>query len=170
MRYIIAGLLSALLIGLKITTPAHFNNSTVRAEAQTATSKVDEKPPIQQQPSPETVKPVEPEAPKAQETAEVQNVLTDKEQLMQLAGIPESDWQAVDYIVSHESSWNSSATNAESGAYGLCQALPANKMASAGQDWKDNPVTQLKWCHDYSTKRYGGWWGSFAFWQSNRWW
>lgn len=96
--------------------------------------------------------------------------LTEKELLMTAAGIPRADWAATDYIVFKESSWNPTARNPESGAFGLCQALPASKMASAGIDYMTNPVTQLKWCHSYAHHRYGGWWASFAFWQSNRWW
>lgn len=95
--------------------------------------------------------------------------ISDKQSLMQQAGIPQNEWEATDYIVSHESSWNPSARNA-SGATGLCQALPASKMATAGSDYMTNPVTQLRWCHSYATQRYGGWWGSFAFWQANKWW
>lgn len=90
--------------------------------------------------------------------------------IMQLAGVNESDYEYVDYIVSHESSWDYTATNSSSGAYGLCQALPGNKMASAGSDWKTNPVTQMKWCDAYATDRYGTWQKAKQFWQENEWW
>ena len=95
----------------------------------------------------------------------------DKYDLMRAAGIPERDWSAVDYIVSKESSWRHNVWNtAGSGAYGLCQALPATKMASAGEDYMTNPVTQLRWCHQYAESRYDGWHFASTFWQSNRWW
>ena len=42
-------------------------------------------------------------------------------------------------------------------AYGIPQALPGNKMASHGADWKTNPVTQLRWMQDYVMGRYGSW-------------
>ena len=42
-------------------------------------------------------------------------------------------------------------------AYGIPQALPGNKMASAGADWRTNPVTQLKWMQSYVMGRYGSW-------------
>ena len=48
-----------------------------------------------------------------------------------------------------------SATNASSGAYGLVQALPGSKMASAGADWQTNPATQIKWGLNYMNERYG---------------
>ena len=95
---------------------------------------------------------------------------TTKEEIMQAAGIPRSDWSAVDYIVSKESSWRHTAVNSTSGAFGLCQSLPASKMATAGGDYRTNPVTQLKWCHQYATSRYGGWWQAYNFWKSKHWW
>ena len=93
-----------------------------------------------------------------------------KQEIMTQAGIPESEWAAVDYIVSHESSWRHLAVNSSSGATGLCQSLPASKMSSAGADYLTNPVTQLIWCNNYAQTRYGGWWSAYNFWLSNRWW
>ena len=88
---------------------------------------------------------------------------------MGLAGIAPGDYTYVDYIVSKESNWNPNAQNA-SGAYGLCQALPGSKMASAGSDWASNPVTQLRWCNSYAVGHYGSWAGAYSFWVSHRWW
>lgn len=88
---------------------------------------------------------------------------------MGLAGIKPSDYQYVDYIVSKESRWNPLAQNA-SGAYGLCQALPGSKMASAGADWQTNPVTQLRWCNGYAVGRYGSWAAAYNFWVSHHYW
>ncbi|NED00241.1 lytic transglycosylase domain-containing protein, partial [Streptomyces sp. SID6648] len=56
-----------------------------------------------------------------------------------------AEFRCFSKIVDHESGWNVDATNASSGAYGLVQALPGSKMASAGADWKTNPATQIKW-------------------------
>lgn len=72
-------------------------------------------------------------------------------------------------IVDHESGWNYRATNASSGAYGLVQALPGYKMASAGADWQTNPATQIKWGLNYMDSRYGSPCGAWSFWQANRW-
>ncbi|KOU69910.1 hypothetical protein ADK61_36195 [Streptomyces sp. XY66] len=80
-----------------------------------------------------------------------------------------AQFAAFDKIVSHESGWNPSATNASSGAYGLVQALPGSKMASAGADWKTNPSTQIKWGLDYMNERYGSPVGAWNFWQANHW-
>jgi hypothetical protein len=84
--------------------------------------------------------------------------------------IPDAaQYNAFSKIVEHESGWNISATNSSSGAYGLVQALPASKMASAGSDWKTNPKTQIKWGLDYMNSRYGSPAGAWNFWQANGW-
>lgn len=54
-----------------------------------------------------------------------------------------------------ESRWNHRAANRSSGAYGIPQALPGRKMASAGADWRTNPTTQIKWGLGYIKSRYG---------------
>lgn len=58
-------------------------------------------------------------------------------------------------IIYRESRFEVNATNSETGAYGLGQALPADKMKSAGDDWKTNPITQLEWVASYIKDRYG---------------
>lgn len=89
---------------------------------------------------------------------------------MRAAGISDSDFGYVDYIISHESGWNYHAVNRSSGAYGLPQSLPAGKLASAGADWRDNPVTQLRWANNYAVGRYGSWEAAYRFWVTNHWW
>ncbi|MCP2636704.1 lytic transglycosylase domain-containing protein [Microbacterium sp. HD4P20] len=54
-----------------------------------------------------------------------------------------------------ESGWRVNAYNASSGAYGIPQSLPGNKMASAGADWETNPATQITWGLGYIGARYG---------------
>src|SRR5690606_41994715 len=61
-----------------------------------------------------------------------------------------------------ESHWNVYAHNVRSGAYGIPQALPGDKMATVGADWATNPVTQITWGLGYISGRYGtpcGAWG-----------
>lgn len=89
---------------------------------------------------------------------------------MRAAGISDSDFGYVDYIISHESGWDYHAVNRSSGAYGLPQSLPAGKLASAGADWRDNPVTQLRWANNYAVGRYGSWEAAYRFWVTNHWW
>ncbi|MGY0066996.1 aggregation-promoting factor C-terminal-like domain-containing protein [Streptomyces sp. QTS137] len=80
-----------------------------------------------------------------------------------------AQYQCFSNIVQHESGWNPTATNASSGAYGLVQALPASKMASAGSDWKTNPATQISWGLGYMNERYGSPCAAWDFWQANNW-
>jgi len=66
-----------------------------------------------------------------------------------------------------ESGNTETATNVISGAYGLPQALPGKKMASAGGDWRTNPTTQLAWMDGYADARYGGLCEAWAYWQNH---
>lgn len=54
-----------------------------------------------------------------------------------------------------ESNWRVNAFNRSSGAYGIPQSLPGNKMATAGPDWLTNPETQINWGLNYIDGRYG---------------
>jgi len=100
----------------------------------------------------------------------------DKTAVMAASGIASSDYGYVDYIVSHESGWCYTKAQGEhycpaapdnaytSYGYGLCQATPGYKMASAGGDWATNPITQLHWCSGYASNRYGGWYAAYSHW------
>ena len=83
--------------------------------------------------------------------------------------VPADQFQCFSNIVDHESSWNYRADNPTSDAYGLVQALPGSKMASAGADWMTNPATQIKWGLGYMNDRYGSPCGAWNFWQANNW-
>lgn len=83
--------------------------------------------------------------------------------------VPASQFGCFSNIVERESGWNVHATNPSSGAYGLGQALPAGKMASAGSDWENNPATQIKWVLSYMDSRYGSPCDAWSFWQSHNW-
>ncbi|MEU9129031.1 transglycosylase SLT domain-containing protein [Kitasatospora sp. NPDC048540] len=91
-----------------------------------------------------------------------------QEMALQIIG-DDSQFQCFSQIVKRESGWNYTATNASSGAYGLVQALPGSKMASAGADWRTNPATQIKWGLNYMNSRYGSPCGAWSFWQSHHW-
>jgi hypothetical protein len=54
-----------------------------------------------------------------------------------------------------ESGWDYQAYNASSGATGIPQALPGDKMASAGADWATDAGTQIAWGLDYISRAYG---------------
>lgn len=68
-----------------------------------------------------------------------------------------------------ESAWNHKAHNKSSGAYGIPQSLPADKMASSGKDWKTNPATQIEWGTKYIKLRYGNPCGAFAHFNLKNW-
>ncbi len=85
------------------------------------------------------------------------------------AGVPEESLEAAIYIIYHESGCRVDARNASSGAYGIPQALPGSKMASAGSDWETNPITQIRWMNSYVTGRYGGWQAALEFKLSRGW-
>jgi len=69
-------------------------------------------------------------------------------------------------IWNRESGWRYDAENA-SGAYGIPQALPGSKMASAGADWLTNPATQIRWGLGYIKTTYGNPCNAWAFEQAN---
>lgn len=80
-----------------------------------------------------------------------------------------AQFSCADGIFTHESNWNPFARNPSSGAYGIAQALPAAKYASAGPDWRTNGVTQVRWGLSYMNSRYGSPCGAWSFWQSHNW-
>jgi len=67
-----------------------------------------------------------------------------------------------------ESGWRVNAAN-PSGAYGIPQALPGSKMASAGADWQTNPATQIAWGLGYIAGRYSNPCGAWGHSQSTGW-
>jgi hypothetical protein len=68
-----------------------------------------------------------------------------------------------------ESHWNPNSHNSSSGAHGIPQALPGNKMASAGADWWSNPKTQIIWGLGYIANRYGTPCGAWAHSEEHNW-
>ncbi len=67
-----------------------------------------------------------------------------------------------------ESGWDVHASN-PSGAYGIPQALPGSKMASAGPDWENNAATQIRWGLGYIKSLYGSPCGAWAHEQATGW-
>lgn len=78
-------------------------------------------------------------------------------------GFAQSEFGCLDSIYSQESGWRWNADNPRSSAYGIPQALPGSKMASAGDDWATNPVTQIRWGLGYIRDRYGSPCEAWAF-------
>jgi hypothetical protein len=74
--------------------------------------------------------------------------------MMAAYGWGPDEYTALVNLWGRESGWNQYADNAGSGAYGIPQALPGNRMADSGADWRTNPATQIKWGLDYIKGRY----------------
>lgn len=180
MRLLIAALFSAGLITIAAPVQASpVNNSEKKAahtisvekpapkaeEANVIVAKVEQPQTPQPESQPEAVSAPTP-SPEPVAQPQTPTFSGTHEELMAAAGINPADYGAVDYIISHESSWNPDATEPTTGAHGLPQALPYSKTGCA---WED-AVCQLKWATQYATERYGGWWGAYAQWVANRWW
>jgi Transglycosylase SLT domain len=75
--------------------------------------------------------------------------------LVARAGWSPRHFRCLDRLWTRESGWNHRARNRSSGAYGIPQALPGNKMRSAGRNWRTNPRTQIRWGLGYIKHRYG---------------
>jgi hypothetical protein len=84
-------------------------------------------------------------------------------------GWSSSQFDCLDKLWTRESNWRVNADNPSSSAYGIPQALPGSKMASAGPNWQTNPVTQIKWGLGYIQGRYGSPCGAWGHSQSNGW-
>lgn len=92
----------------------------------------------------------------------VGNISAQKAYYMGLAGISQSDWSYVDYIIGRESGWNADSRGM-GGACGLPQASPCSKL---GPNWND-PVNALQWANNYAVSRYGSWSAAYNHWQSS---
>jgi hypothetical protein len=72
------------------------------------------------------------------------------------------EWTAWNNVEMREAGWNQFARNANSGAYGIPQALPPSKMGAAANPPQSNPTAQIRWMISYIRGRYGdpiGAWG-----------
>jgi len=85
------------------------------------------------------------------------------------AGMGDDQYNCLVALWNRESSWNVYAYNSSTGAYGIPQALPGSKMASAGADWATSFVTQVNWGLGYVDGRYGNPCGAWAHSESTGW-
>jgi hypothetical protein len=84
-------------------------------------------------------------------------------------GWSSSQFSCLDPLWAHESGWSVTAYNAGSGAYGIPQALPGSRMASAGPDWQTNAATQIRWGLEYIKGTYGSPCGAWDHEQATGW-
>ncbi|WP_460799266.1 aggregation-promoting factor C-terminal-like domain-containing protein [Microbacterium sp. GXF0217] len=69
-------------------------------------------------------------------------------------GWGDGEFSCLESLWNKESGWNYKAYN-PSGATGIPQSLPGDKMASAGADWRTNASTQIAWGLGYIDSVYG---------------
>ena len=77
-----------------------------------------------------------------------------KEILFNEYGFKQVQYKCLEELWIEESNWRYKAHNKRSGAHGIAQALPANKMDVVATDWRTNPVTQIRWGLRYISIRY----------------
>jgi hypothetical protein len=77
------------------------------------------------------------------------------EQMLGQFGWSSGQFACLQPLWAQESGWNVYASNPSSGAYGIPQALPGSKMASAGPDWQSDAATQIRWGLTYIQGSYG---------------
>jgi hypothetical protein len=88
--------------------------------------------------------------------------------LLSSYGFGTDQWGCLDALWNEESGWRYNAYN-PSGAYGIPQALPGSKMASAGADWQTDPTTQINWGLGYIKNQYGSPCNAWAHEQADGW-
>jgi hypothetical protein len=84
-------------------------------------------------------------------------------------GWSSSQFSCLEPLWEEESGWDVTADNASSGAYGIPQALPGSKMASAGSNWETSAYTQIKWGLGYIKDSYGSPCGAWAHEEADGW-
>jgi hypothetical protein len=84
-------------------------------------------------------------------------------------GWGQEQFGCLDSLWTRESNWDHRAQNPSSGAFGIPQSLPGDKMASAGTDWRTNPLTQIEWGLGYIRDVYGSPCGAWGHSQSTGW-
>lgn len=84
-------------------------------------------------------------------------------------GWASSQFSCLVLLWNQESGWRTSALNVSSGAYGIPQSLPANKMAVMGLDWQTNYRTQINWGLAYIAGAYGSPCGAWAHEVAHNW-
>lgn len=136
----------------------------IQADAATESFSVTSAPKISSMPPPSSSAPLVPDGPPP-DPASAQGIAYS---LLPSYGFSTDQFGCLNDIWTRESGWIYNAENA-SGAYGIPQALPGDKMASAGPDWQTDPTTQIKWGLGYIKDTYGTPCDAWAFWQANGW-
>ena len=91
------------------------------------------------------------------------------EQMLSQFGWSPGQFGCLDPLWAQESGWQVTAENPGSGAYGIPQALPGSKMASAGADWETDAATQIRWGLTYIKSLYGSPCGAWSHEEADGW-
>jgi hypothetical protein len=104
-----------------------------------------------------------------EENLSEQDPQTIAEALLPTYGFDSSQMSCLVPLWMGESGWRWNAENPSSGAYGIPQSLPGDKMATVASDWRTNPVTQITWGLEYIKASYGSPCGAWDFKQGHGW-
>ena len=89
--------------------------------------------------------------------------------MLHIYGWDDAQYACLEPLWNAESGWDHRAANRSSGAFGIPQALPGGKMASAGSDWRTNPETQIRWGLSYIESRYGNPCSAWSHFKKHHW-
>jgi hypothetical protein len=137
-----------------------------RAAAQAAADRAVQQQAQQQQAQQQQTQPSQAASAPAVPSGSAQQIATG---MLSSYGWSSSQFSCLDSLWNEESGWNVYATNPSSGAYGIPQALPGSKMASAGPDWQTDAATQIRWGLTYIKSLYGSPCGAWAHEEADGW-
>jgi hypothetical protein len=140
----------------QVTARSSYNASVMRAEARRlAKAKAEAKAKAKATPDPAVSTPAAIQTPVPQVPAPQGDPQQIAQGMLSGYGWSGSEFSCLLLLWNEESGWNVYAENMDSGAYGIPQALPGDKMASAGSDWQTSAYVQVKWGFGYIASVYG---------------
>jgi hypothetical protein len=137
--------------------------AAARAAAHRAAVIAAQRPAQQVRPAPKA--PPAPPAPPVQTSGSAQQIAMS---MLGSYGWPSSQFSCLGPLWARESGWSVTAANPD-GAYGIPQALPGSKMASAGPDWQTSAATQIRWGLGYIKSLYGSPCGAWSHEEATGW-
>jgi serine/threonine protein kinase len=168
---------AALVVALAIAVPLLLTSSTPKAAPPPSTTSSTSLAPSQRPsttPSTGASASTQPTATATPTASAISGVRATPAQAQQIAKtlLPSYGWGTTAQYTCLVNLWNKLSGWAyndadPSGSYGIPQALPGSRMASAGADWKTNATTQIKWGLGYIKDNYGSPCSAYASLQKN---
>lgn len=146
-----------ILLGVVKVAPVAQYEAPVAPVQEAPVEPVQEAPVVEEQPAVETPAPVQETAPVATDGS-VQSIV--QAVASERGWGSGAEWEAINFIISHESGWNPSAQNPTSTAFGLFQML-----TETSGDVHTQAVNGM----NYIAGRYGTPTGAMAFWNAHNW-